>query len=633
MCGIAGIINSDGSPVDQALLRRMTSIMAHRGPDGDGFFYDAGVGLGHRRLSIIDLSGGRQPMSNEDQSIWISFNGEIYNFRELHKELEARGHRFTTVSDTETIVHAYEEYGDACVERLRGMFAFAIWDGRRRRLLLARDRIGIKPLYYYGDGRQFCFASELKSLLVHSAVPRDIDLTALRDYLVYGYIPLQKTIFQQIRKLLPGHYLVTERRRETGRLDIRVQQYWDLRFAADSKPSEPEWIEGLEDLLQETIKRHMISDVPLGAFLSGGLDSSCVVAAMAKISTRPVKTFSIGFAAKEFNEIPFARQLADRYRTEHHELMVHPDAIELLPVLARQFDEPFGDSSAIPTYYVSRLARQHVTVALSGDGGDEAFAGYNRYTQTMAALQAQRGVAFLPRRVRRRFFSGMASRMPRYMRGRGTVQRLGMSPCETYLDIAYFHDSSFLTDLLHSDIKASLPNNGDANSFAKYYEAPEADDLSRMQYLDTKTYLAEDILTKLDRASMLTSLEARVPLLDHKVLEFAARIPASLKFRLGEGKYIFRKLLRNWLPAPLLKRPKMGFGVPLADWFKTDLVDYTRDILFSSRSAQRGFFNQPEVERILSEHQQGWGDRSADIWRLLFLEHWCQHYLDSTSVS
>lgn len=632
MCGIAGVYYSDQCPVSVQLIERMTGALRHRGPDGEGFHLEPGVGLGHRRLSIIDLSAGQQPMANEDGTIWVTFNGEIYNYLDLRKRLEEQGHCLRTASDTETIVHAYEQHGDSCVQHLHGMFAFALWDGGNQRLYLARDRVGIKPLYYYYDEQQFVFASELKALLLHPGVGRDLDLTALEDYLVYGYIPLDKTIFRRVRKLLPGHYAVVDR--SSSGLRLQTHHYWDLQFRPDRKPSAADWVAGLRNLLEVTVKSHMISDVPIGAFLSGGLDSSCVVAFMAQASSKPIKTFTIGFEEPDFDELPHARRVAEQYGTEHHELLVQPDAIELLPLLAQQFDEPFGDSSAIPTYYVSQLARSHVTVVLSGDGGDEAFAGYKRYAHTAATLKLQQRLDFLPVSLRRVLFGMMARSLPPHTPGKGTLRRLGMSACETYLDVAYFHESAFLKELLHSEIRTSLRSNGNTRSFEAYYAAArEADPLSRMQYLDTKTYLPEDILTKVDRASMLTSLESRVPLLDHQVLEFAARIPSDLKFRDGEGKYIFKRLLRDLLPQSLLSRPKMGFGVPLVHWFKKDLLGYTRDVLFSPRSLERGFFRRESVEGVLEEHRRGRADRSHDIWRLLFFEHWCRHYLDATVSS
>jgi asparagine synthase (glutamine-hydrolysing) len=630
MCGIVGIISVDDDDPNPMLLRRMADAIVHRGPDGEGYYVEPGVGLGHRRLSIIDLAGGQQPISNETGSVRIVFNGEIYNYKQLHAELEKRGHHFTTLTDTEVIVHAYEEYGERCVQHLRGMFAFALWDRTKQRLFLARDRVGIKPLHYFFDGKRLLFASELKALLVHPDFPRQLDSTALADYLVFGFIPLHRSIFQGVRKLLPAHHLVADRRGQNGKMEVTIAQYWDLTFSPEPNLSEADWLEGMREVLQESVRLHLMSDVPLGAFLSGGLDSSCVVANMAEVSDRPVKTFSIGFAEEDFSELPYARQVADRYATEHHEFLVRPDAIALLPLLAGQFDEPFGDSSAIPTYLVSKLAREHVTVALSGDGGDEIFAGYQRYANTLAMLRLQRCVSFIPQPLRKRVFAVLADSMPRGIRGHGTVRRLGLSPHETYIDVAYFHKKGFLLGLLHPDAAENRTADAGSDSFSDYFRQVAANDnLTRMQYLDTKTYLPEDILTKVDRASMLVSLETRVPLLDHKVLEFAARIPANLKFRDGEGKYIFKKYLRSFLPENLLTRRKMGFAVPLIHWFRTSMEDYTRDILFSRRCMERGFFNHRYIDRMLLDHKSRSLDRSQEIWSLLMFEHWCQYYLDN----
>jgi len=633
MCGIVGAYYAGRRSADPDLIRRMNATLVHRGPDGDGFYFEPGIGFGHRRLSIIDLSGGRQPMSNEDKTVWITFNGEIYNFKEIARHLKSAGHRFETVSDTEAIIHAYEEYGERCLDHLRGMFAFAIWDSPRQRLFLARDRVGIKPLYYYHDQSRFIFASELKAILADPTISREIDLTALRDYLIYGYIPFEKTIFKRVRKLLPGHYARIDASPAGDSLRLDLQQYWDLKFRPDPSLSANEWIEEWRRLLRETVELHLMSDVPLGAFLSGGLDSSCVVAMTAQLSNSPVKTFCIGFDEEDFSELPYARQVAERYGTEHHELLIRPDAIDLLPVLAKEFDEPFGDSSAIPTYFVSKLARSHVTVSLSGDGGDELFAGYKRYADTMAALQLQRKITYIPAALRRFLSGSLATNMPPYMRGQGTLRRLSMSAYETYMDVAYCHPPDFITSFLHPDIVSSL-SNGSRNPFETLFGGVDAsDDLTRMQYLDTKSYLPEDILTKVDRASMLNSLEARVPLLDHKVLEFVAKMPSILKFRNGQGKHIFRQFLGEMLPANLLARPKMGFGIPLIHWFRGRLESYTREVLLSPTSLQRNFFNSGSLEKVLAEHRSGIVDRSHTIWQLLVFEHWCRQYLDSPSTS
>ncbi len=630
MCGIAGILHSDDQPLDRMLLDRMNATLWHRGPDGDGFHVEPGLGLAHCRLSIIDLSGGGQPLSNETGEIWITFNGEIYNYQELRDLLMARGHRMATASDTEVIVHAYEEFGESCVAHLHGMFAFAIWDAPRKQLFVARDRVGIKPLYYSLDERQYLFASELKAIYANRGTGA-LDPLALQDYFLYGYIPHTRTIFNGFHKLLPGHSMMVRRNSLTGKLTATISQYWDLHFEPAADVSEEDWLAEFRHVLSETVKLHLISDVPLGAFLSGGLDSSCVVAVMSRLNDVPVKTFSIGFQEEDFSELIYARQMADRYHTEHHELIVRPDAIDLLPVLARQFDEPFGDSSAIPTLLVSKLARQHVTVSLSGDGGDELFGGYRRYADTLAVRERQRRLEFLPQGLRKALFGSLASALPDGTRGSGSLRRLGMSPFETYMNVAYWHAPSFVADLFDPDFAALIPN-GQGDVFQNYFASTAGhDELTRMQYLDTKTYLPEDILAKVDRTSMLQSLEARVPLLDHKLMEFVARIPARLKFRNGQGKYLFKRFLKDLLPPALLNRPKMGFGVPLVHWFKSDLEGYARDILFSKRSRERGYFNQAFVDRLLVEHSRGRSDHSQDIWRLLVFEHWCQSYLDTSS--
>ncbi len=627
MCGILGILNANGEPVDRGKPLSMAAVMTHRGPDGEGAYCDGPVGLAHRRLSIIDLSGGTQPMSNEDGSVWITFNGEIYNFPDLKCELEARGHRFKTRSDTEAIVHSYEEYGPDCVKRLRGMFAFGIWDARRSRLFLARDRMGKKPLHYFNDGKRFIFASEIKAILQDREVSREIDPDALVDYFTHLYVPYPRTIFRSVRKLPPAHWMTVSFNTSDGRsfLEIEQRPYWDLRYSPDDSLSEEDWVEGLREKINEAVRIRLMSDVPLGAFLSGGVDSSVVVAAMAAAQSQPVKTFSIGFDEEAFNELEYARIAARRFGTDHHEEIVRPDAVELLPRLAWEFDEPFGDSSAIPTYYVSRMARQHVTVALSGDGGDETFAGYRRYAWADGLSRWD----FMPGFVRKAVFGWPSALMPQGMRGKGALRNMSMGPFERYRSLITHDEPGYLDGLLAAEVKAQVALGGNG-MFRDIYDRPaETDYLTRLQYLDTKTYLAEDILTKVDRASMFCSLETRAPLLDHELQEYAATIPSSLKLFGSEKKYILRRAARGLVPDEVLDRPKMGFAVPLGTWFKKDLDGFARDLLLSPTARQRGLFDSRFVERVLDDHGKKTRDLSARIWSLLFFEQWCRNWIDS----
>lgn len=627
MCGIIGILNANGEPVDRGNILSMAAVMSHRGPDGEGAYCDGPVGLAHRRLSIIDLSGGTQPMSNEDGSVWITFNGEIYNFPDLKRDLEAKGHRFRTKSDTEAIVHAYEEYGPDCVKRLRGMFAFGIWDARKRRLFLARDRMGKKPLHYFSDGKKFIFASEIKAIVQDRQVPREIDPDALVDYFTHLYIPFPRTIFRSVRKLPPGHWMTVSFETAAGRSSLGIDQrpYWDLRYSPDASMSEQDWVEGLREKINEAVRVRLMSDVPLGAFLSGGVDSSAVVAAMAAAQAGPVKTFSVGFEEEDFSEIEYARAIARRFGTDHHEEVVRPDAVDLLPKLAWEFDEPFADSSAIPTYHVSRMARQHVTVALSGDGGDETFAGYKRYAWADGLSRWD----FLPSFVRRAAFGWPSALMPQGMRGKGALRNMSMGPYERYRSLITHDEPGYLDRLLTADVKVQMRADGD-DLFKQFYgRFPDADYLTRLQYLDTKTYLAEDILTKVDRTSMLCSLETRAPLLDHELQEYVARMPASLKLFAGEKKYIFRRAMRGVLPDEILDRPKMGFAVPLGKWFKKDLDSFARETLLGPTARERGIFDPRFVEKVLDDHQKKTRDLSARIWSLLFFEQWCRNWVDA----
>jgi asparagine synthase (glutamine-hydrolysing) len=622
MCGIAGLADVEGRPVDAALLRRMTDVIAHRGPDGEGFRVDGSVGLGHRRLAIIDLVTGDQPMGSEDGTTWITYNGEIYNFRELRSELEARGHRFRTTSDTEVILHAYEAFGVECLRKLRGMFAFGIWDGRRRQLFLARDRVGIKPLVYSWNGRRLVFGSEIKALLEDPSVPRDLDWEAFRDYLALAYVPSPRTIFGSIRKLPPGAYLLLS----VDGGAPRVERYWDLRFCPDHAVSESEWLEQLPHVLRETVARHMVADVPVGAFLSGGVDSSTVVAFMARARSTPIRTFSIGFDEADFDELAYARQVAHRYGTAHSEYIVKPDAFEVLPRLAWQFDEPFADSSAIPTYYVSKITREQVTVALSGDGGDESFAGYRRYARAEAL---HRRLDRWPVLALRPLLQLAARLMPHGVRGRGYLDLLGREPVDRYFRLMSTHDRGSLRRLLTVDARARVSLEVTAEPFRQLIrEGVPPDYVSSLQYLDVRTYLPDDILTKVDRTSMLVSLEARVPLLDHVLMEFVATMPSGLKLRNGTGKAILKTLMASELSADLLRRPKMGFGVPLGAWFRRELADYARDVLLGRRTRERGLFDPRVVAGLLDEHQRAGRDRSSQLWALVAFEEWARRWVD-----
>ncbi len=571
MCGISGVVHTDpGRPVDRESFRRMTATLTHNGPDADGYLFGDGVALGHRRLSIIDVGGGDQPIYNEDHTRAVVFNGEIYNFRELRAELTARGHRFRTASDTEVIVHAWEQYGDDCVSRLRGMFALALWDGPARRLLLARDRLGKKPLYYAHDGERLVFASELKALIADPSMKRTVDPEAVDDYLAFGAVPAPRTIYQGIAQLPPAHYLLWE----DGR--IRLAEYWDVRFDVGPERSERDYLEEFAALLAEAVRLRMISDVPLGAFLSGGVDSSAVVMAMAGESTRPVLTTSVAFRESGFNEAPYAQQVAQAFHTDHREIVVAPRAAEILPTLVWHLDEPFADSSALPTYYLSRAARERVTVALSGDGGDETFGGYAwRYGLNMLEHRVRRR---LPAWLRHGLLGPLASawpkadRLPRPLRWKFFLRNLSLSP-----ERAYFHDMSLFTPadkarLLSPEFRTTLGEHDPFAAFARHFERVAGlDHLSRITYVDLKTYLPNDILVKVDRMAMAHSLEVRSPLLDHKVVEFAASVPAGFKFRGTTSKYLVKRYLERSLPASLVHRPKQGFSIPLARWLRSDL--------------------------------------------------------------
>jgi asparagine synthase (glutamine-hydrolysing) len=629
MCGIAGILYHDAlRPAAGELLGRMNAALAHRGPDDAGVYCSGPLGLAHRRLSIIDLSpAGRQPMGNEDGTVWIVFNGEIYNFQSLRPALEAAGHRFQSRTDTEVVLHLYEAYGPECVQQLRGMFAFAIWDAPRRRLVLARDRVGKKPLCYQQDATAFRFASEVKAILHDPEVAVQIDPAGVAAYLTYGYVPAPGSAFLGVRHLPPAHYLLYEH----GRTEL--VRYWRLRQDRKVRRSEAEWCEGLRATLGEAVRTRLISDVPLGAFLSGGIDSSAVVAMMSQASAAPVKTFSIGFDEPEYSELGYARQIAELFGTEHHELIVRPDALAVLPCLAWQYDEPFADSSAVPTFYLAEMARRHVTVALTGDGGDETFAGYDRYLarRLAASLDGVPGAA-----IGRRALRALVSALPRggrrtsvLTRGRRLLEGMAESPERRYARwFCYFHGERRAALCRPEFLRAAGETDELACLLETYRESDAADPGDATLALDTALYLPGDLLVKMDMASMSHGLEARSPLLDHEVMEFAATMPFDLKLRGRIKKYILKEALHDLLPAAILARPKMGFGVPIDHWLRHEVREYAAEVLLGARARGRGYFRMDAVGRLFDEHVAGRANWHYLLWNLLMLELWHRTYLD-----
>ncbi len=622
MCGIAGLFDLRGKrDFDRALVERMNQVQFHRGPDEGGTHFEPGVALAHRRLSIIDLSTGQQPLFNEDGSVAVVFNGEIYNYQELVPELQALGHVFHTRSDTEVIVHAWEAWGEDCVQRFRGMFAFALFDRNRDTFFMARDRLGVKPLFYaeLPDGTM-AFGSELKVLMQHPALDKRLDPHAVEEYFALGYVAEPRTIYEGARKLGPGE-LLTIRRGEALPVPRR---FWDVRFTLDNPLSLQDATTELTARLQESIRLRMISEVPLGAFLSGGVDSSAVVALMAGLSDKPVNTCSIAFDDPAFNESEFADMVAQRYRTDHHVETVASDDFDLIDTLATLYDEPYADSSAMPTYRVCQLARKHVTVALSGDGGDESFAGYRRYRMHLME-EKLRGI--MPLGMRQPLF-GLLGRLypkadwaPRVFRAKTTFQALARDSVQ-----AYFHSVSLLRDdmrtsLFSSDFRRQLGGYEAVEVFRRHaVQAGTDDPLALVQYLDLKTYLVGDINTKVDRASMAHSLEVREPLMDHELVEWLATLPSGLKIDGQQGKYLFKKAMEPLLPNDVLYRPKMGFAVPLARWFRGPLKQKVRDAVLGETLAASGIFQPAYLQHLVDTHQSGRRDYSTPLWTLLMFE-------------
>jgi len=630
MCGLVGIVDTRGQrEVPRELLLRMNESQHHRGPDECGLHVEPGVGLGHKRLSIIDLSTGQQPLWNEDRSVVVVYNGEIYNYQSLIPELAALGHRFRTRSDTEVIVHAWETWGAACVERFRGMFAFALWDRNRQTLFLARDRLGVKPLHYalLPDGT-LIFGSELKALLAHPAFPRVMDDCAVEEYFALGYVPEPRTIFAAARKLPPAHTL-------TVRVGARVPDpvpYWDPRFTLNRKISDADAVAELTARIDESVRLRMIAEVPLGAFLSGGVDSSAVVAAMAANSAEPVNTCSIAFSDPAYDESRFALDVAQRYRTRHFVDRVESDDFDLIDLLARVYDEPYADSSAIPTYRVCQLARKHVTVALSGDGGDENFAGYRRYRLHLAEERLRQ---VLPLSLRRPIFGFLgaaypkADWAPRMFRAKSTFEALGRDSVDAYFEGVSILRSGMRRQLFTDGFRARLAGYSAGEVFHRHARLADTDDpLALVQYLDLKTYLVGDINTKVDRASMAHSLEVREPLMDHPLVEFLGSLPSSLKIRGGEGKWLLKKAMEPRLPREVLYRPKMGFAVPLARWFRGPLRTRVRDALLGERLADTGIFDRRYLQQLVDQHQSGQRDFSAPLWTLLMFDAFLRNVAD-----
>ncbi len=629
MCGICGMILFDPKDsVDRMLVQEMTEQLVHRGPDAEGIYCKGPLGIGHRRLSIIDLSIlAKQPMPNEDNMVYIAVNGEIYNYKLLRKELEKQGHVFRSRSDSEAALHLYEELGEDFVKNLFGMFSISIWDERKRVLLIARDRAGQKPLFYSITDKALYFSSEIKALLVCPEIKRDIDLEALHHYLTFEYVPHPKTIFKGIKKLPPAHYLIWD----NG--NIRIKKYWDIDYVKKHQNhSLKELIAEFLDLFEDAVRIRLMSDVPLGGFLSGGIDSSATVAMMSRLSDSPVKTFSIGFEDNLYNELSYARRIADLFKTEHYEFIVKPNATEILPKLIWHYDEPFADSSAVPTYYLAQMTRQEVTVALNGDGGDESFAGYDRYlADRLADIYAK-----LPGWTGPGIINWLARILPCDYRHKGFVRRLKRftsaveeKPERRYCKWICFFDNKAKSELYTPDFASKVKDIDSYRYIEEWYEKAVARAfLDRTLYVDVHTYLPDDLLVKVDIATMAHALEARSPFLDHRLMEFAASLPVNLKLRGWKKKYFLKKAFKGLLPPDILERPKMGFGVPLDIWFRGDLREMAYDILLSKKAIERGYFRMESIQNLLDSHCQKKADNSYRIWALLILELWHRQFIN-----
>ena len=625
MCGICGVYNAQsGEPVSQQLIEHMTHLISHRGPDDSGAYLDGSVGLGFARLSIIDLDGGHQPMSNETGDIWIVFNGEIWNYQVLRKELTEKGHQFRTNCDTETIIHAYEEYGMDCIARLHGMFGFAIWDGPRRRLLLARDRAGKKPLYYTRVDGNLIFASEIKSLLAHPRVRRRADLQALADYLSVRYVPGPATLFENIYKVLPGHWLLYEN--ET----IREECYWDFTFGKTEHRSIKEYIYGIRQHINRAVEERMMADVPLGAMLSGGVDSSIITGTMSQLMNQPVKTFAVGFDVEGYSELPYAKLVSDHFGTEHHGLVVKcSDMTQYWPLLTWHRDEPVSEPSDIGVYLISKLARQHVKVVLSGEGSDELFAGYPKYVVDWIA----RYYHLLPPPIRDQMIAPLLDQLPYSMRKIKMAARTLSQPApQRWMNWFGVFNGDSKNELLSESMKASIDNDS-SRIFRRWLEQnPQRDDLSSMLYLDTKIWLPDNLLMKGDKMTMAASLEARVPLLDYKLIEYAASIPSNIKIKPFKAKYLLKRAYEDFLPKAILTRKKMGFNVPVDTWFREGQRNLISRLLLSERARSRDFLNNEYVAYLLRDHMEGRTNYAGQLFSLASLELWFRIFIDSSRL-
>ncbi len=633
MCGICGKINIDAKKkVDGNLIERMCSVLSHRGPDDAGIYLKDNMGFGHRRLSVLDVtSAGHQPMTNEDRTIWLVFNGEIYNYCELRKELENKGHIFSSSSDTETIIHLYEEKGIECLQDLRGMFAFALWDAKEKSLFLARDRLGKKPLVYSHNNNRLLFASELKALLFDQEVSREINTTAIQNYLTYGYIASPQTIFSDIKKLPPAHYLILKEG------SIKIKKYWNLSYQKKLVyGSSNEYREHFLELFYESVKLRLRSDVSFGAFLSGGIDSSIIVAVMSKLLDQPVKTFYLGFEEESYNELPFARLVADKYKTEHHEFVVKPDVVDVLPKLMWSYNEPFADPSAVPTYYLSKATRQHVTVALSGDGGDECFAGYNRYANALAARKYEKFAKYIGARQINKVaqmlpFGGARSSF--FNRSKRYLKYICGKSERHYMRWISHLDSEMRNEIYSPSFKENMRGIEPSDYIENLYNCSDAETfIDKILNVDVMSYLPEDLMVKADIASMACSLEVRSPFIDHKIMEFAASLPSDMKIHKGTLKYFLKQASSDLLPAEVIQRKKLGFGLPIAPWLRGELKEMAYDMLLDKRAIERGYFRREKIEALLAEHMTGQCDHCYRIWNLLCLELWFKAYEENVHI-